>query len=271
MNRNKTRRLIEAALMVALATVLSVFKLVEMPYGGSVTFASMLPVLILSYRHGVAIGLGGGFVSAVIQQLLGLKYLSYFTTWQSVVALILLDYIVAFTVVGLGGIFRKIIKSQSAALAVGAISVGVLRYICHVIAGCTVWVGLSIPDSEALIYSLGYNATYMLPETIVLTVVALNLSRQIDFTRETPERVRRESKENSGDNLIALAWLTGAAGIVADVVTIAPSLQDAESGMFIVSGLKDAPWVTVAIISAVCLITSLLFVILAKKQKKTEG
>ena len=172
---------------------------------------------------------------------------------------------------GLGGIFRKIIKSQSAALAVGAISVGVLRYICHVIAGCTVWVGLSIPDSAALIYSLGYNATYMLPETIVLTVVALNLSRQIDFTRETPERVRREGKENSGDTLTSLAWLTGAAGIVADVVTIAPSLQDAESGMFIISGLKDAPWVTVAIISAVCLITSLLFVILAKKQKKTEG
>ena len=48
---NLVKRLTESSVMVALATVLSLLKLVEMPYGGSVTVASMLPVLIVSYRH----------------------------------------------------------------------------------------------------------------------------------------------------------------------------------------------------------------------------
>ena len=56
-----TRKLIEGSMMIALATVLSIFKLVEMPYGGSVTLASMLPVIIFAYRHGILWGLGAGF------------------------------------------------------------------------------------------------------------------------------------------------------------------------------------------------------------------
>ena len=87
-----------------------------MPYGGSVTLASMLPCLLIAYRHGTAWGLGTAFVHAVVQQLLGLKNLSYFTTWQSVVAVIVLDYLLAFVVIGLGGMFRKRIAQQNLAL-----------------------------------------------------------------------------------------------------------------------------------------------------------
>ena len=63
-----TRKLVEAALLVALATVLSVLKIAELPYGGSITLASMLPILLLSYRHGVRWGLGGGLVFGVLHQ-----------------------------------------------------------------------------------------------------------------------------------------------------------------------------------------------------------
>ena len=134
----RTKKLVECALLVAVGTVLSLFSVVQMPYGGSVTLASMLPVILIAYRHGLGWGLGSGAVYAVVQQLLGLKNLSYFTTWQSIVAVILLDYMIAFVVTGLGGVFRRVVKQQNLALVYGSILVGVLRYVCHVISGATV-------------------------------------------------------------------------------------------------------------------------------------
>ena len=180
-NKNLTKQMVEASVMIALATVLSLFKVVEMPYGGSVTLASMLPILIVSYRHGVGIGLLSGVVYSVIQQLLGLNNLSYFTTWQSVIAVMLLDYIVAFTVVGIGGIFRNRIglkkllppTKQKIEIATGMGLVCILRFLSHTIGGATVWAGLSIPTEAALIYSIGYNATYMIPETIISVLLRL--------------------------------------------------------------------------------------------------
>ena len=101
------RAMTECSIMVALSTVLSLIKLIDMPYGGSVTVASMLPIVIAVYRHGALWGLGTALSNSVIQLLLGLNNLSYFTTWQSVVAIILLDYIVAFGVFAISGIFKK--------------------------------------------------------------------------------------------------------------------------------------------------------------------
>ena len=125
------RKLSESAIMLALATVLSFFKLYEMPYGGSITIASMLPVLIIAYRYGTKWGLLSGFVFGAIQQLLGLKNLSYFTTWQSVVAIILLDYIIAFMVIGFGGVFKKS-QTQPRAFVFGGLLVCLLRFVCHI-------------------------------------------------------------------------------------------------------------------------------------------
>ena len=75
-NVTKTRRLVECAILVAMATVLSVFRLAELPYGGSITMASMLPLIIIAYRHGPLWGFGAGLSYGIIQQLLGLKNLS---------------------------------------------------------------------------------------------------------------------------------------------------------------------------------------------------
>ncbi len=171
---SRVQMLVESAVMLAIATVLSMIKLFNLPYGGSVTIASMLPIIIISYRHGLRWGLLSGLVYGIIQQLLGLDTLSWVTTWQSIVAVILLDYIIAFAVTGFGGVFRKKC-SQPMALLLGALLVGLLRYICHVISGATVWAGLSIPTNAAMIYSLGYNATYMIPETITHIVTFLGV------------------------------------------------------------------------------------------------
>ena len=250
--------------MVALATVLSLFKLVEMPYGGSVTFASMLPIIVLSYRHGVGMGLAGGVTFAIIQQLLGLKYLSYFTTWQSILALIFLDYILAFALVGLAGIWRRVTRRESTALILGGLTAAVIRYACHVIAGATVWAGLSIPDSAALIYSLGYNATYMIPETLVLLLVTYYLGEHIDLRGTEPKRRIPDSVAGSPGLLLPVTVLV--LGVIADVALIAPSLQDAETGMLTLAGLADVPWLSVAIVSAICVAISVFLYARAKKK-----
>ncbi len=266
-----TRALIESAMMVALATVLSIFKIIEMPYGGSVTIASMLPVIILSYRHGMGWGLGGGLVFAVVQQLLGLKSLSYFTTWRSVLAIILLDYIIAFTVVGLGGVFRRAMKSQRLALTSGAILASVLRYICHCISGSTVWVGLSIPDEAAILYSLGYNATYMLPEAIVLSAVAYYIGSMIDFSRTVPTRITRPTADGDGSTLVPLSGLSFLVGAIIDIWLIAPCMQDAESGQFIFSGLSEVNWVAVAIVSVLTMCMGVAMLLMAKRKSDNSA
>lgn len=252
----RTKKLVECALMVAVGTVLSLFSVVQMPYGGSVTPAAMLPVILIAYRHGLGWGLGSGAVFAAIQQLLGLNNLSYFTTWQSVVAVILLDYLLAFSLVGLGGVFRRAVKGQERALALGALLVSVLRYVCHTVAGATVWAGLSIPTEAALLYSLGYNATYMIPETIVLVLVAYYLGTLLDFRRDLPvRRTDRVSGSRVADLLYALAGLICVGGVAADAALIFSHLQNGD-GEFDVSGLAvdrfvGSFWMGVTIVTVV--------------------
>ena len=108
--------LTECSIMIALATVLSVIKLLDLPYGGSITVASMLPIVIIAQRHGTAIGLASATAAAVLQLLLGLNTLSYVTTWYSVVAVIFLDYVIAFAVFGLSGVFKNKISNHEGAL-----------------------------------------------------------------------------------------------------------------------------------------------------------
>lgn len=251
----KTKALTESALLVALATVLSVLAIAHLPYGGSITLASMLPLLIIAYRHGMAWGLSAGAAFALIQQLLGLSNLSYFTTWQSIVAVVVLDYLLAFTLTGLGGVFRRVIARQSRALVCGALLVCVLRYACHVVAGATVWAGLSIPTEAALLYSLGYNATYMIPETLVLLLAAHYLGSLIDFRRATPVRMAKDENTPATGRNFSLSLPILTAVLIADVVLLFPHAQNPESGAFDLSalfaqGFVDSPWLPVCIVTA---------------------
>ncbi len=256
--------LTESAIMIALSTVLSILKIAEMPYGGSVTIASALPVAIIAYRYGLKTGLFAGTVHAALQLVLGLSALSYATSWQSAVAIIMLDYIVAFAVIGFAGVFRKAIQSQAAALTAGAVLVCVLRYICHVISGATVWAGISIPTAAALAYSFIYNATYMLPETIVLVVASLYIGSVIDFRPANPKRMVAEKTAGSA------GWAKPAAGflvcgaVIFDVAEIFEKLQDAESGEFTLAYLSSINWLAVIIVTAVALVLAAALLIVHK-------
>lgn len=271
--KSKITVLTECSIMTALATVLSIIKLAELPYGGSITVASMLPMVIIAYRHGTLVGLGTSTATAVIQMLLGISNLYYFTTWYSVVAIIFLDYIIAFSVFGLSGIFKKHIKNQAAAMLTGALLASVLRYACHVISGATLWAGLSIPTSAALIYSFGYNATYMLPDTIVLLLATLYIGGALDFTRKIPMPKAREKVSTAASVMTISAGLVAVCGLIADTVLVFAKLQNEESGDLMFTGLGDVNWLAVGIVTLSCALVAAALVLgsrVLEKQKQAQ-
>ena len=190
-NNSKTHILTESAIMVALATVLSMFKIWEAPYGGSVTILSMAPIVILSMRRGIKVGLFAGFAHSLVQLLLGLNNVAYVPTVSGIIICILTDYILPFTLLGLGGIFRnvKFTKNENAnlfiAAALGALLVTVLRYLSHIVSGAVIWYALDLEwyadDPTHIVFQYGawmfsaiYNGGYMIPE-IIATVVGTPL------------------------------------------------------------------------------------------------
>ncbi len=257
-------RLTESAVMIALATILSLLKLVDLPYGGSITLASMLPVLLIAYRYGTAWGLLTGFVHGVVQFVLGTSVLSYVTGAMSVAAVIVFDYFLAFAVIGLGGLFKKCIRQQNLALCTGAVLAGVLRYICHVISGCTVWAGLSIPTAGALAYSLVYNATYMIPETLVLALAAYYIGSAVNFSGSHLTTLKKEDTTVRGRvfHLISGAILC-CAGIF-DIVSIFKTLQNAETGEFDITGIVNTNWIAIIAVSAAAVLISIVLVLIQR-------
>ena len=257
--------LTEAAIMLAFATTLSIVKILELPYGGSVTVACMLPIIIIAYRHGVKFGLITAFVFGVIQQIIGLKTLSYVTTWQSVVAVIALDYIIAFTVIGLGGVFRKM-SSQANGLMLGTLLVCALRFICHVISGATVWAGLSIPTNAALIYSIGYNATYMVPETIVTASAAYYIGSILDFRGDYITNLKKEGKAG----IPVLNWISGliiVGAIIFVAVNVFMHLQNGESGEFDATGFASVNWRLVGIVTVSSIVVAAILLCISNRKK----
>lgn len=260
------RVLTECSIMIALSAVLSIVKLFEMPYGGSITLASMLPMVIIAQRHGAKVGVGAALVSSLIQMLMGLNNFSYFTSWVSIVVLALLDYVVAFAVFGLAGSLRTVIKRQNFSMVVGAALASVARYICHVISGATVWAGLSIPTEAALIYSLSYNATYMVPETVILVLTAAYIGSALDFSKSVPTRIKSEKLDTVSSYLYIGAGLVALGGLIADTVLVFSKLQNYNSGEFMIMGLSDVNWLAVLIVTAACALVSAVLALLARRR-----
>jgi len=153
------RALVESALLVAIGFVLSFITIIRMPQGGSVTPLSMLPLLIIGLRHGLKWGLCGGLVYAGLQMLQGL-WAPPSGTAAAWISMLMLDYVVAFTVLGLSGLFRD--RRYGALIAV-PVCLG-LRFLSHFISGVVIWGNYL--DADSWIFSLVYNGAYMGPEII---------------------------------------------------------------------------------------------------------
>jgi len=188
MKNQKTKTLVECALMVALSVILNYVKFAPWPNGGSVTAASMAPIIFVALRHGPKWGLLSGFVLSILQMLLdGISpppTESFF--WFAIV--VLLDYVLAYTVLGLAPVFAKLCKNGSCrfAPAVGALSVTLLRYCFHIVSGIAIW-GVyawewfmpSMKGQPIWLYSVLYNGSYMIPEIIITTVVVTLLVKTL--------------------------------------------------------------------------------------------
>lgn len=190
-----------SAMLTALSAVLAAISMViplQLPFGGSVTLASMLPIILVGYMFGVKWGLGSAFVFSVIQMLLGWGTVSAFfmpgdsqMVWYNAVIVCIIDYILAYTVLGLSGVLSRKIKNPAAALCMGSVFALLLRYLCHILSGAIffgtwaewfftdimpgvgTWVLSSFSGfGLAAVYSVVYNGLYMIPEIILTAVLA---------------------------------------------------------------------------------------------------
>ena len=174
-NTVRTKILTECALLIALGTILAQVKIYELPQGGSVTAASMVPFMIISFRHGPLWGLGCGFINAIFQMLLGGVYPTPAGTAIAMVLQVLLDYLVPFSLLGLADLFARLSgKGKARSYMVAAFVVCFIRFFCHLVSGFVVWGSITRDGLSAVIYSLSYNGGFMLPETII-SVAAVGL------------------------------------------------------------------------------------------------
>lgn len=208
MKRISVRRLTTTAILIAISVVLALLSdlfSLRLPMGGSVTLASMLPLVIVSYLYGTRWGLCASFTYALLQLfLLSWRTVSafflpnsdsYMILWQALLVC-LIDYVVAYTVIGFSGLCRRL--NKRVALPLGAlIGVG-LRYVAHIVSGAVfygAWAewffaeGSELPAevnafflntfsgaSLSVAYSAVYNGLYMIPEIILTTVIAAAIS-----------------------------------------------------------------------------------------------
>ena len=171
-------RLVESAIMLAMATVLSLIKVYQMPLGGSVTLCSMLPILLIGYKYGPKWGLLTGFTYGVIQLFLDLAAaLSWGLTPTALAASFIFDYLLAFTSLGLAGVYGKGFSKFLAGLATSV----VLRFVFHVLSGVTAYASWLPKEwgNHLWLYSLAYNGSFLLPDFIICAVVGALLYKPL--------------------------------------------------------------------------------------------
>ncbi len=180
------RTLCECAILLALSIVLSFFQFSRLPYGGSITLASMLPICLVSIKHGLGWGLGTGFCYAWFQILQGNPF-AWGLTPSMLLGSLFLDYILAFTILGVAGLFRN--KGLAGRLGGITLACG-LRFLVHFLAGIILWANYeefiafgAEWVNQPVLYSICYNGAYMLPDTLITLAVAVFLFKTKDFNR----------------------------------------------------------------------------------------
>lgn len=221
MNQQKIRRLTVSGMMLALSTVLAIIcayiPFLNLPFGGGFTVASMLPIVIVAYMYGTKWGLFTAGCYSLIQIVLSLTqgkggtvialFLPESDDYMGIgaaIAIILIDYVVAYTLLGFGGVFRNRIKNKTLSIVLGVIIALSLRYVAHIVSGYIFYgawaewfftqegfysIGGFILDTFSgrvlsIVYSIFYNGLFMIPEIIITAIVAVPISR-IPLIRKT--------------------------------------------------------------------------------------
>ena len=200
----KTKRLTESAMLIAIAVVLELAGkavIPPMPFGGQLTLCSMLPIILISWRHGVRWGLTAGLGYSIVQMALGAGTVTaafqpgYFGDGRLIgnaLLMCLCDYVLAYSLLGLGGCLRGVGPSRTASVVGGALVATFARYLAHIVSGYVLFSGWAewfftqegfpgwgaelvaelSPGVLGLVYSVVYNGMYMLPEMVITAIAA---------------------------------------------------------------------------------------------------
>lgn len=186
-----TRTITYAAVCVALSFALSYVRLFKMPMGGSITFASMLPLMLFAFmfgsRKGVAVGVIYGLLQAIQDP------------WIIHPAQFALDYLVAFGGIGLTGCMREVgaLKgNMRAQFAVGAVIACFVRFLAHYFAGVFAfgaagldYVKYGSAFASAYFYSFVYQCLYLIPELAIVIVAAMLVLTSTSFRKQIEIRI----------------------------------------------------------------------------------
>ena len=164
-SKKRVYKIAECAVFIALSIALMPLEIPGPAFGGDIDLV-MIPLFIIAFRHGLGYGIlsGGifGFIKCVIGGGIGWGLPS-----------ILLDYVLAYAAVGFAGIFKGKFWAVELSTFVGCIA----RFIIHFISGVTIYM-ITVPTEVAgmtfanpVLYSIVYNAFYMLPNTVIAIIV----------------------------------------------------------------------------------------------------
>ena len=194
-NQANTKSIVYAGICVAASFALSFIKF-EFPYGGSVTVMSFVPVLVYAYFFGPVRGLAAGFVYGILQFIQ--------SPWILTPMSFILDYLLAFSCIGLMGFASKLTKNTTANLLFGTAITFFARLVMHVLAGIIYFqhgiVADGIPAGSAFVYSLCYNVIYIAIDCALCLVAFFLLERKKAISRlgaamKTPRRAKPENEQ----------------------------------------------------------------------------
>lgn len=175
MQQRNIRVTIEIAIFIALAIVLDQIVLFRMPQGGSISLG-MLPIIVIALRRGAGVGITTGFLTGLLSFMLGGFFVNIFQ--------MLLDYPLAIAVIGLAGIYSKTFQAQlsagqlnkaSLSASFATLIAGLAELVPHTIAGVVFYASFAPQNQSVFIYSLVYNATVIIPKTLITMVVLVLL------------------------------------------------------------------------------------------------
>jgi len=167
------RALTEGAIFTAMAVILSLLPVYKLPQGGSLDLA-MLPIFIYCARWGFGAGMLMSFVFSLLQMFLegGIAI-----GWQSIVG----DFIIAYSVLGVAGLFHKLRYG----FFMGTVAGSIARFLVHYVVGATIWAEympetfFDMTMTTPWFYSALYNGAYMLPDMLLCLVIGAILMKPL--------------------------------------------------------------------------------------------
>ncbi len=212
-----SRTIAFAAICIALSFALSYIRFFKMPMGGSITFASTLPIMLFSYMYGSKKGILAGLIYGALQAIQD--------PWILHPAQFLLDYGVAFAGIGVAGCIKDfgLFKNNARAqFSVGAVVAGALRFISHFFSGAFAfgsfgaWYAedFGIPAlGNPYVYSLVYQTMYVIPDLLIVIIVGLLLFSSKNFVKQLERYTSVKQKNPTGEEPVQTEnWETAATG-----------------------------------------------------------